>query len=94
MLEEVRLKFSEPKSFRLIWALILTPFQTTSIRFDSIRFIHAHAGPIVEEDALIEALKSGKIKGAGLDVFSMEPLPESSELWDLDNVLLSPYVDI
>ena len=47
-------------------------------------------GPIVDQDALIEALKSGKIKGAGLDVCTPEPLPQSSELWELDNVLLSP----
>jgi phosphoglycerate dehydrogenase-like enzyme len=53
-------------------------------------FINVGRGPIVDEDALIDALKTGKIKGAGLDVFAMEPLPESSELWGLDNVLLSP----
>jgi phosphoglycerate dehydrogenase-like enzyme len=47
-------------------------------------------GPIVDEDALIDALKSGKLKGAGLDVFVEEPLATSSPLWELDNVLLSP----
>jgi len=67
----------------------------TKEQFDAAKedccFINVGRGPIVDEDALIVALKSGKIKGAGLDVFSMEPLPESSELWDLDNVLLSPH---
>jgi phosphoglycerate dehydrogenase-like enzyme len=57
---------------------------------DDLVFINVGRGPIVNEDAMIDALKAGTIKGAGLDVFSMEPLSESSELWDLDNVLLSP----
>lgn len=53
-------------------------------------FINLGRGPVVDEDALIAALKSGKLKGAALDVFTTEPLPEDSELWDLDNVLISP----
>jgi phosphoglycerate dehydrogenase-like enzyme len=53
-------------------------------------FINVGRGPIVDEVALIDALKDGKLKGAGLDVFSTEPLPKESELWELDNVLLSP----
>ncbi|KAL3917265.1 MAG: hypothetical protein SGILL_004795 [Bacillariaceae sp.] len=53
-------------------------------------FINVGRGPIVDEDAMIEALKDGRLKGAGLDVFSTEPLPKDSELWSLDNVLLSP----
>lgn len=54
-------------------------------------FINVGRGPIVDEEALIDALESGKIKGAGLDVFSIEPLPETSPLWDMENVLLSPH---
>jgi phosphoglycerate dehydrogenase-like enzyme len=54
-------------------------------------FINLGRGPVIDEDALIEALKSGKLKGAALDVFSEEPLPPSNELWDLDNVLISPH---
>ena len=53
-------------------------------------FINVGRGPIVDEPALIEALKDGRLKGAGLDVFTQEPLEEDSELWTLDNVLLSP----
>ena len=55
-------------------------------------FINVGRGPVVDEDALIEALKDsgGRLKGAGLDVFTKEPLAEDSELWTLDNVLLSP----
>jgi len=54
-------------------------------------FINVGRGPVVDEPAMIEALKRGKLKGAALDVFAVEPLPESSELWDLDNVLMSPH---
>lgn len=53
-------------------------------------FINLGRGPVVDEDALIDALKTGKLKGAALDVFTTEPLPKESELWDLDNLLLSP----
>jgi len=53
-------------------------------------FINLGRGPIVDEDALIDALKHGKLKGAALDVFSTEPLPTDSELWTLENVLISP----
>ena len=54
-------------------------------------FINVGRGPIVDEQALIEALKSGKLKGAALDVFETEPLPKDSPLWEMDNVLLSPH---
>ena len=40
---------------------------------------------------MIRALKEGWIAGAGLDVFQTEPLPEESELWNLENVILSPH---
>jgi phosphoglycerate dehydrogenase-like enzyme len=53
--------------------------------------INVGRGPIIDEDALIEALRSGKIKGAGLDVMAVEPLPKTSPLWKLENVLLSPH---
>jgi len=54
-------------------------------------FINLGRGPVVDEDAMIAALKSGKLKGAALDVFTVEPLPQDSELWNLDNVLISPH---
>ena len=53
-------------------------------------FINLGRGPVVDEEAMISALKDRKLKGAALDVFTVEPLPEDSELWDLDNVLISP----
>ena len=57
---------------------------------ENLVFINVGRGPVVDEEALIDALKDGRLKGAGLDVFVTEPLDESSELWKLDNVLLSP----
>ena len=54
-------------------------------------FINLGRGPVVDEDAMIQALKKRKLKGAALDVFSEEPLPENNELWELENVLISPH---
>lgn len=49
-------------------------------------------GAIVDEAALVRALREGWIAGASLDVFEQEPLPANSPLWDLENVLISPHV--
>ena len=49
-------------------------------------------GNIVDEDALIDALRSGHLAGAGLDVMATEPLPEDSPLWEMENVILSPHI--
>lgn len=63
--------------------------------FDAVKenavFISLGRGPVIDEDALIAALKNGNLKGAALDVFCEEPLPVSNELWDLENVLISPH---
>lgn len=58
---------------------------------NSAYFINIGRGSTVNEQELIMALKEGKIAGAGLDVFSSEPLPDSSELWQLKNVILTPH---
>ena len=54
-------------------------------------FINLGRGPVIDEDALVASLKSGALKGAALDVFATEPLPADHELWDMDNVLISPH---
>jgi len=54
--------------------------------------INLGRGALVDEAALIEALRAGRIAGAGLDVFAQEPLPEESPLWDLPQVIMTPHV--
>lgn len=54
-------------------------------------FVSVGRGSCVDQDALTEALAYGQIRGAALDVFEEEPLPEHSKLWDLSNVLVSPH---
>lgn len=54
-------------------------------------FINVGRGQVVDEEALIEALKSGHLEGAGLDVTMTEPLPKESEFWDMSNVILTSH---
>ncbi len=49
-------------------------------------------GGIIDEEPLVDALRSGRVAGAALDVTAQEPLPSDSPLWDMPNVLLSPHV--
>jgi phosphoglycerate dehydrogenase-like enzyme len=53
--------------------------------------VNVARGPIVVEDALIDALRNGRIAGAALDVFDEEPLPPESPLWSLENVIITPH---
>jgi phosphoglycerate dehydrogenase-like enzyme len=53
--------------------------------------INVGRGPLVDEAALIAALRERRIAGAALDVFDQEPLPPESPLWDLENVLITPH---
>jgi phosphoglycerate dehydrogenase-like enzyme len=53
--------------------------------------VNVSRGQVVDEDALIEALGSGHLGGAFLDVFATEPLPASSPLWGMPNVVISPH---
>ena len=55
-------------------------------------FINVSRGGVVQEDQLIAALQENRLAGAGLDVFVEEPLPETSPLWDLPNVLITPHL--
>lgn len=48
-------------------------------------------GVHIDEAALVEALKANQVRGAGLDTFETEPLPEDSPLWDFDQVIISPH---
>lgn len=55
------------------------------------RFLNVGRGELVDEDALVAALRSGHLAGAGLDVFAVEPLPPDSPLWQMDNVIITPH---
>ncbi len=54
--------------------------------------INIARGAIIDEAALVRALKDGWIAGAALDVFEREPLPQESELWGLENVMVTPHI--
>ena len=54
-------------------------------------FINTSRGPLVDESALVDALRKKQIAGAGLDVFDIEPLPLDHPLRKLDNVTLTPH---
>lgn len=54
--------------------------------------INIGRGPLVDERALLEALKARRIGGAVLDVFATEPLPSEHPLWELDNVVITPHI--
>jgi D-3-phosphoglycerate dehydrogenase len=65
--------------------------RTLALMKPSAVLINASRGSVVEEPALVEALQGGKIAGAALDVFEIEPLPGDSPLLTMDNVLLAPH---
>jgi phosphoglycerate dehydrogenase-like enzyme len=54
-------------------------------------FVNIARGQLIDEDALLGALRNGKIAFAGLDVFRTEPLPSDSPFWDMPNVLINPH---
>ena len=56
------------------------------------RLVNVGRGPLVVQDDLVEALAAGSLAGAALDVFVDEPLPESSPLWEMPNVIVSPHM--
>lgn len=58
---------------------------------DDAIVVNVARGPVVETDALLDALNDDRIRSAGLDVFDEEPLPESSPLWDHPRVLVTPH---
>lgn len=54
--------------------------------------VNVGRGSVVDEDALVEALTSETIRGAGLDVTATEPLPDTSPLWDMPEVIITPHM--
>ena len=80
----VHLRLS-PESKGLIGKPQLEMMKPTALLINTAR------GPIVDESALLEALTTGRIAGAGLDVFDTEPLPLGHPLTKLDNVVLTPH---
>jgi phosphoglycerate dehydrogenase-like enzyme len=93
-----RLRELIPEADAIVVALPLTDETRGLIDRDTIArikrgaiFVNVGRGAVVDEDALVDALSTGKLLGAALDVFAEEPLPESSPLWELDNVIVSPH---
>jgi D-3-phosphoglycerate dehydrogenase / 2-oxoglutarate reductase len=74
-----------PTSFHLVNAQHLAQAKPSAVVINTAR------GPIVDEAALVEALQAGRLGGAALDVFEVEPLPAESPLMKMDNVLLAPH---
>ena len=74
-----------PTSRHLINVRTLSRMRPTAVLVNTAR------GPIVDEAALVAALKAGRISGAALDVFEVEPLPVDSPLKQMKNVMLAPH---
>jgi phosphoglycerate dehydrogenase-like enzyme len=62
-----------------------------SLMKKSAVFINVGRGEVVDQDALIERLSKGLMRGAALDVMTPEPLPKESPLWEMDNVYITPH---
>lgn len=75
-----------PRSRHMISADLLNRMKPTAYLLVESR------GGIVDEAALVDVLKKGKIAAAGLDVFEEEPLPPTSELWDVPNLIVTPHL--
>lgn len=76
---------STPETYRLLDA------EAISAMKQGAYFVNVGRGQVVDEGALVEALKSEHLSGAALDVFEEEPLPEGSPLWNLENVVISSH---
>lgn len=74
-----------PETRRIISADVIAGMPADAL------FVNVGRGELVDQDALTDALASGRLAGAGLDVFDPEPLSPDSALWDLPNVIISPH---
>ncbi|SEV95976.1 D-2-hydroxyacid dehydrogenase [Halobacterium jilantaiense] len=61
-----------------------------AMRDDAV-LLNVARGPVVDQSALVDALRNDELAGAALDVFETEPLPEDSPLWDFDDVIVTPH---
>ena len=77
---------STPETRKMVGAKELSAMKETAF------FINIGRGDTVDEGALFKVLKTNRIAGAALDVYSVEPLAEESPLWDLKNVILTPHI--
>jgi phosphoglycerate dehydrogenase-like enzyme len=77
---------STPATYHMVNQNVLQAMKKNAV------LINVGRGSAVDEEALISALAAGTIAGAGLDVFEEEPLPPTSPLWNLDNVIIAPHV--
>lgn len=59
---------------------------------DGVYFVNVSRGKVVQTEVLVEALRSGKVRAAGLDVTNPEPLPKNHPLWKMNNVIITPHI--
>jgi len=75
-----------PETEKIVDSKVLSAMKPTAF------LLNLGRGELVDEEALIHVLKSGKIAGAGLDTYLQEPLPKEHPFWGMKNVIVSPHV--